>query len=73
MAEAALAGAIGLIAGAGGGRVESFPEEVAGGRAVSASFLHNGVLSMFEAQGFRRVRKLGKDRWLVDRIVAAEA
>lgn len=71
VAEAALAGALRLIGEAGGGRVESFPEEVGAGRSVSSSFLHNGVLSTFEAQGFRRVRKLGKDRWLVDRSVAA--
>jgi GNAT superfamily N-acetyltransferase len=64
VAAAALQGALQEIARLGGGTVESYPED-AGGRKVSSSFLHNGTLSMFEQQGFKRSRKLGKDRWLV--------
>jgi ribosomal protein S18 acetylase RimI-like enzyme len=64
----ALAGALDLIAAAGGGRVESFPEDVAG-RKVSGSFLHNGTLALFERHGFERVRPLGRHHWLVARDV----
>lgn len=69
VAAAALAGAIREIARLGGGTVESFPEDVAG-RSTSSSFLHNGSVSMFEREGFARVRPLGKHHWLVTRRVA---
>ena len=68
VATVALSGALREIARLGGGTVESFPEDVKG-RSVSASFLHNGTISMFERQGFRRVRRLGKNHWLVTRMV----
>ena len=64
----ALAGALDEIARLGGGLVESYPEDTEG-RKVSPSFLHNGRLSLFEAHGFRRVRPLGKNHWLVARPV----
>ena len=64
VASAALTGALKEIARLGGGLVESFPEDVEG-RTVSGSFLHNSRLAMFEGQGFRRVRQLGKHNWLV--------
>ncbi len=60
----ALDGALDLVAGLGGGVVESFPE-AAEGRKVSSSFLHNGTLALFESRGFERVRPLGKNHWLV--------
>jgi GNAT superfamily N-acetyltransferase len=66
VAARALAGALDQIARLGGGTVESFPEDVAG-RRVSGSFLHNGTVAMFEAQGFERTRRIGKNRWLVTR------
>lgn len=69
VAAAALAGALEEISRYGGGLVESFPEDAAD-RSVSASFLHNGTLAMFEAAGFARQRRLGKDRWLVTAQVA---
>lgn len=65
---AALDGALAEIARAGGGTVESFPEDVEG-RKVSASFLHNGTLALFESRGFARVRRLGTHHWLVTRDV----
>jgi GNAT superfamily N-acetyltransferase len=68
VSAAALAGALQLIAAAGGGRVESFPEDAAD-RAVSGSFLHNGTVQLFERHGFERVRPLGKHHWLVTRDV----
>jgi ribosomal protein S18 acetylase RimI-like enzyme len=68
VAATALAGALDQIAGRGGGTVESFPEDVED-RRVSGSFLHNGTLAMFEAQGFERTRRIGKHRWVVTRHV----
>lgn len=71
VASAALAGALREIARLGGGTVESYPEDVSGPK-VSASFLYNSRLAMFEAQGFRRVRRLGKHHWVVATVVACE-
>jgi ribosomal protein S18 acetylase RimI-like enzyme len=68
VASAALGGALEEIARLGGGTVESFPEDTEG-RKVSASFLHNGTLALFERHGFQRTRPLGKHHWLVTRIV----
>jgi GNAT superfamily N-acetyltransferase len=68
VAAAALAGALAQIAQLGGGRVEGYPEDTAG-RAVSGSFLFNGALSMFEACGFARTRTIGKNKWVVTKIV----
>ena len=39
------------------------------GRKVSASFLHNGTLSLFEHHGFERTRQIGKHHWVVARVV----
>lgn len=64
VAAAALDGALTLVAGQGGGTVESFSED-AENRKVSSSFLHNGTLALFESRGFQRVRPLGKNHWLV--------
>jgi hypothetical protein len=71
VAEAGLIGALGLIAAAGGGAVESMPEEV-GGRKVSGSFLWNAEIGMFDRAGFERVRKLGKNAWLVRKDLPAK-
>lgn len=70
VAAAALAGALQEVARLGGGTVESYPEDVAG-RSVSASFLHNGSTAMFEAQGFERLRPIGKNHWVVAKDVDA--
>lgn len=70
VAAAALTGALDLIARAGGGLVEAFPEDTTGAR-TSSSFLYSGTLAMFTAAGFAPVRQLGKARWLVARQVAA--
>ena len=69
VAAVALAGALEQIADLGGGLVESFPEDTTD-RKVSGSFLHNANLDIFERNGFERVRKLGKNRWLVARTIA---
>lgn len=62
VATAALAGALDLIAGLGGGRVEGYPEPA---DAVPTGFLFHGALSTFEAAGFTKDRKIGKHRWVV--------
>ena len=64
VAAIALEGALSEIGTLGGGRVESFPEDTAD-RKVSASFLHNGTLEMFERSGFETDYLIGKHRWLV--------
>jgi GNAT superfamily N-acetyltransferase len=68
VASIALAGALNEIARLGGGTVESYPEDVEG-RKVSGSFLHNGTLSLFEQHGFQRTRRLGKNHWVVTKII----
>ena len=66
VATAALAGAVDLIAGLGGGTVEGYPEPAG---SVPAGFLYNGALSAYEKLGFIRDRKIGKHRWVVTRVV----
>ncbi len=68
VAAAALAGAVDLIAGLGGGTVEGYPEDAS---SVPAGFLFNGALSTYEQLGFARDRKIGKHRWVVTRVVDA--
>ena len=70
VATAALAGAVDLIAGLGGGTVEGYPEDAG---SVPAGFLFNGALSTYEQLGFSRDRKIGKHRWVVTRAVAPTA
>ena len=66
VATAALGGALALIAEAGGGLVEGYPESA---DAVSAGFLYNGALSTYEKLGFVRDRPIGKHRWVVTKVV----
>ena len=68
VASAALGGALEQIALLGGGTVESYPEDTAG-RRVSSSFLHNATVALFEAHGFERTRRIGKNHWVVTRAV----
>lgn len=70
VALAALEGAITMIAGLGGGVVEGYPEPVG---SVPVGFLFNGALSTYERLGFNRDRIIGKHRWVVKRVVEAEA
>jgi len=69
VATAALAGALDLIAGLGGGSVEGYPE---GADSVPAGFLFNGALSTYEKLGFTRDRQIGKHRWVMTRVVEAK-
>lgn len=68
MAEAGLVGALDLIAEAGGGVVESYPDDTNGGR-LSASFLHNATVAMFLRCGFQLDRQIGKTRWVVRAVI----
>jgi GNAT superfamily N-acetyltransferase len=60
VAAVAVRGALDLIAQAGGGVVESYPQDNQG-KKVSASFLYNGTRSMFEKAGFDFVHAKGKN------------
>jgi len=71
VASTALAGALSEIARLGGGTVESFPED-ATDRKVSSSFLHNATTALFEQHGFERTRRIGKDRWIVVKVVTPQ-
>ena len=68
VASAALEGAIEQIKKLGGGRIEGYPEDI-DGRKASPVFLFNGALSSFEQLGFKRLRKIGKHKWVVSRTV----
>jgi GNAT superfamily N-acetyltransferase len=56
----ALRGALDLIAEAGGGVVEGYPQDTQG-KKVSASFLYNGTRALFERFGFTYERPKGKN------------
>jgi hypothetical protein len=60
VAAVALQGALDLIAQAGGGIVEAYPQDTQGTK-VSASFLYNGTRTLFEDAGFRYQRPKGKN------------
>ncbi|WZH36897.1 MAG: GNAT family N-acetyltransferase [Microbacterium enclense] len=66
VAAFALDGALRMIAAAGGGRVEGYPEPA---DAVPAGFLFHGALSTFERAGFVRTRSIGKHRWVVTKTI----
>ena len=69
VAFAALQGALGLMAAAGGGVVEGYPEEVTA--RGTAAFLHSGTLAMFERAGFVAERRIGRAKWVVRQTVAS--
>lgn len=68
VATAALRGALREIARLGGGTVESYPEQT-DGRVTSEEILYNGTISMFLSHGFERGRPLGRNRWVVTKVV----
>ena len=59
LAGAALHAALDLIAQAGGGVVEAYPQDT-DGQLVSPTFLYSGTRSLFEQAGFRYDRPKGK-------------
>jgi GNAT superfamily N-acetyltransferase len=69
VAAIALRGALDLIARAGGGVVEAYPQDTEG-KKVSASFLYNGTRTLFEDAGFRYDRPKGKNHTVMSTTVA---
>jgi hypothetical protein len=61
-------GALHLIAQAGGGLVEAYPQDT-GGQKISASFLYNGTRSLFEQAGFSYVRHKGKNHCVMRKLI----
>ena len=68
MAALALRGALDLIAQAGGGLVEAYPQDT-GGKKVSASFLYNGTRTLFEQAGFTYDRPKGTNHCVMSNTV----
>jgi GNAT superfamily N-acetyltransferase len=64
----ALQGALDLIAQAGGGVVEAYPQDTAG-QKISASFLYNGTRTLFEKAGFTYTRPKGKNHCVMTKTV----
>jgi GNAT superfamily N-acetyltransferase len=64
----ALQGALDLIAEAGGGVVEGYPQDTQG-KKTSASFLYNGTRSLFEQAGFVYERPKGKNHCVMKRTI----
>jgi GNAT superfamily N-acetyltransferase len=60
VASLALRGALDLIARAGGGVVEAYPQDT-GGKKITASFLYGCTRSLFEQAGFSYNRRKGKN------------
>jgi len=71
VAAVAVRGALDLIAQAGGGVVEAYPQDTPGKR-TSASFLYNGTRGLFERAGFTWDRPKGKNHCVM-RIVVEPA
>lgn len=69
VAQVAVGGALDLIAESGGGVVEASPQETRSEK-TSSGFLYNGTTHMFEQLGFARVGQLGKNDWLLRRVVS---
>ena len=69
VAETALAGALRMIAAAGGGRVDGYPIAVRM-RPYSSSFLWGGTESMFTEAGFGTLGALGSSKLVMRKVVA---
>jgi GNAT superfamily N-acetyltransferase len=65
----ALHGALDLIAQAGGGVVEGYPQDLSDGRRVGNSFLYNSTRALYERAGFSYVRPKGKNHTVMRRAV----
>jgi GNAT superfamily N-acetyltransferase len=70
VAAIALDEALDLIARAGGGVAEAYPQDTQG-RKISASFLYNGTRSMFERAGFDYERPKGKNHCMMRKVIPA--
>ncbi len=67
----AIHGALDLIAQAGGGVVEGYPQDLSDGRRVGNSFLYNSTRALYERAGFTYVRPKGKGHTVMRRTVDA--
>lgn len=72
VAGVALRGALDLIAKAGGGVVEGYPQETPGKR-ISSTFLYSATSSVFERAGFEYLRHKGKNHCVMRRTVSPVA
>jgi len=70
VAAVALQGALELIAEAGGGLVEGYPQDTPG-KKTSASFLYSSTRGMFEKAGFSYERSKGTKNCVMRKNVAA--
>lgn len=64
----ALEGALRLIAEAGGGLVEAYPEDTTD-RTINPAFICLGTTAMFERRGFTRQRQVAKHHWVMTKAV----
>ena len=71
VAAVAVQGALDLIAQAGGGVVEAYPQDTAG-KKISASFLYSATRSTFEKAGFGYERPKGKNHCVMRTTVPPE-
>jgi GNAT superfamily N-acetyltransferase len=69
VAAVALQGALELIAQAGGGVVEAYPQET-DGQKVSSSFLYSATRSLFEQAGFSYDQPKGKNHCVMSMTVS---
>ena len=65
IAAAAVAAALEEIRRAGGGTVEAYPEQTAERPPQRGAYLHTGPEELYERQGFVRVRRIAKWRWVM--------
>jgi GNAT superfamily N-acetyltransferase len=70
VAGMALRGAVDLIAKAGGGVVEGYPQDLPQGKKISSSFLYNVTRSLYEQSGFTYLRPKGKNHCVMRRSVS---
>ena len=73
LAAIALRGAVGLIAQAGGGRVEGYSHDTGGVQKKNSSFLYNGTRTMYEREGFSYDRPKGQGNCVMVRDVSPSA
>jgi GNAT superfamily N-acetyltransferase len=72
VAAVALRGALQLIAQAGGGVVEAYPQDTPG-KKVSASFLYNSTRGLFEQAGFSYDRPKGAKNCVMSKRILRSA
>jgi GNAT superfamily N-acetyltransferase len=69
VAAVALRGALDLIARAGGGVVEAYPQDTSG-KQITASFLYSATRTLFDQAGFTYLRPKGKNHCVMTTTIA---